>query len=385
MCYLCTSKYKIQNYMAGIYVHVPFCKSRCIYCGFYSTTALASIPRYVDRVIEELQSRSSYLQGAPVDTIYFGGGTPSVLDVKDLGRILDAIYNIYNVRAKAEVTVEGNPDDMQKGRLLAMRAMGVNRLSMGVQSFDDDRLRFLCRRHTAIQAMNAVRMAQACGFDNVSIDLMFGFPDQTLEGWSADVARALSLGVQHLSAYSLMYEEGTALDRMREDGRIKEVDEEIERAMFEHLIDAAKAAGFCHYEISNFCLPGMQSRHNSSYWHGAPYLGVGAGAHSYDGRNRCYNVDSLQAYLDGEPVVVEMLTEVERYDEYVFTALRTAEGVEKDDLMRAFGAEKYAQFVLTAQKHLLLGTMEDMNGRIKLTRAGVFVSNDIMSDFMLAD
>lgn len=371
--------------MAGIYVHVPFCKSRCIYCGFYSTTALASIPRYVDRVIEELQSRSCYLQGAPVDTIYFGGGTPSVLDVKDLGRILDAIYNIYNVRARAEVTVEGNPDDMQKGRLLAMRAMGVNRLSMGVQSFDDDRLRFLCRRHTAIQAMNAVRMAQACGFDNVSIDLMFGFPDQTLEGWSADVARALSLGVQHLSAYSLMYEEGTALDRMREDGRIKEVDEEIERAMFEHLIDAAKAAGFCHYEISNFCLPGMQSRHNSSYWHGAPYLGVGAGAHSYDGRNRCYNVDSLQAYLDGEPVVVEMLTEVERYDEYVFTALRTAEGVEKDDLMRAFGAEKYAQFVLTAQKHLLLGTMEDMNGRIKLTRAGVFVSNDIMSDFMLAD
>ena len=371
--------------MAGIYVHVPFCKSRCVYCGFYSTTALASIPRYVDRVIEELQSRSCYLQGAPVDTIYFGGGTPSVLNVKDLGRILDAIYNIYNVRARAEVTVEGNPDDMQKGRLLAMRAMGVNRLSMGVQSFDDDRLRFLCRRHTAIQAMNAVRMAQACGFDNVSIDLMFGFPDQTLEGWSADVARALSLGVQHLSAYSLMYEEGTALDRMREDGRIKEVDEEIERAMFEHLIDASKAAGFCHYEISNFCLPGMQSRHNSSYWHGAPYLGVGAGAHSYDGRNRCYNVDSLQAYLDGEPVVVEMLTEVERYDEYVFTALRTAEGVEKDDLMRAFGAEKYAQFVLTAQKHLLLGTMEDMNGRIKLTRAGVFVSNDIMSDFMLAD
>ena len=371
--------------MAGIYVHVPFCKSRCIYCGFYSTTALASIPRYVDRVIEELQSRSCYLQGAPVDTIYFGGGTPSVLDVKDLGRILDAIYNIYNVRARAEVTVEGNPDDMRKGRLLAMRAMGVNRLSMGVQSFDDDRLRFLCRRHTAIQAMNAVRMAQACGFDNVSIDLMFGFPDQTLEGWSADVARALSLGVQHLSAYSLMYEEGTALDRMREDGRIKEVDEEIERAMFEHLIDAAKAAGFCHYEISNFCLPGMQARHNSSYWHGAPYLGVGAGAHSYDGRNRCYNVDSLQAYLDGEPVVVEMLTEVERYDEYVFTALRTAEGVAKDDLMRAFGAEKYAKFVLTAQKHLLLGTMEDMNGRIKLTRAGVFVSNDIMSDFMLAD
>lgn len=371
--------------MAGIYVHVPFCKTRCIYCGFYSTTDLSRVPQYVDRVVCELNERCGYLNGEMVDTVYFGGGTPSILAVDDIKRVLDSIYNIYNVRENVEVTVEGNPDDMTEERLRMLSSIGVNRLSMGVQSFDDARLCFLGRRHTSAQAMRAVRLAQACGFDNISIDLMFGFPGQTLDEWKADVERAFQLGVQHFSAYSLMYEEGTVLDRMREDGRVEEVDEEVSRAMFEYLVDAAADAGFLHYEISNFCLPGMQSRHNSSYWYGVPYLGVGAGAHSYDGLNRCYDVESLADYISGKPVVVEVLNDDERYDEYVFTALRTADGVDLHRLAQSFGQDRHDSFLSVARKHVRQGLMEEKDGRMRLTRNGIFVSNDVMSDFMMVE
>lgn len=371
--------------MAGIYVHIPFCKSRCVYCGFFSTTSLALRKAYVGALLREMQARAPFLQGQRVDTVYLGGGTPTQLPAAELGRLLDGIHHIYNVSADAEVTVEGNPDDLTPALLADLRRMGVNRLSMGVQTFDDGRLRFLRRRHTARQAVQAVRAAQEAGFGNISIDLMFGFPGQTLASWQDDVRQALALGVQHLSAYSLMYEEGTPLGQMLEAGQVAEVDEEESVRMYEHLLDATAAAGFEHYEISNFARPGRQSRHNSSYWHGVPYLGLGAGAHSFDGRDRFRHPDSLADYLAGHPLVEERLTDHERYDEFVFTGLRTSQGIRLHDLARRFGHEALDYCLRNARPHIAAGRMANDGQTLRLTRAGLFVSNDVMSDLMWVD
>lgn len=373
--------------MAGIYIHVPFCKTRCIYCGFFSTTSSELMPRYVEVVLRELRCRRGYLRGQAVDTIYFGGGTPSQLPVDDVRRVIDEIYIIYNKdgHVPSEVTIEANPDDVTPEWLQSIRAAGVNRLSIGVQTFDDERLRFICRRHTSLQAVRAVRMAQEAGFDNISIDLMFGFPGQTLSQWREDLSRAFSLGVQHLSAYSLMYEEGTPLAHMLDAGQVAEIDEELSLAMFEALVDAAASAGFCHYEISNFALPGRESRHNSSYWHGVPYLGVGAGAHSYSGEQRCYNPCSLSEYLSGCNSVEEHLTELERYDEYVFTRLRTAEGLSLAEVRQMFGEAALRRLLSDAARHIDRGRLVREGDSLRLSREGIFVSNDIMSDLMVAD
>ena len=369
--------------MAGIYIHIPFCKSRCIYCGFFSTTSLQQRHAYVDAVVKELRLRQDFLAGEPIDTVYFGGGTPSQLSPDELKKILGTIHNIYNVREDVEVTLEGNPDDMTPVFLHRLRQMGINRLSMGVQTFDEDRLRFLHRRHTATQAIQAVHDAQEAGFSNISIDLMFGFPNQTLDEWKCDVQTALSLRVQHLSAYSLMYEEGTMLERMLTEGVIAEVDEEVSLQMYEHLIDALEEAGYEHYELSNFSLPGMRSRHNSSYWHGVPYLGVGAGAHSYDGCNRFQHPDSFEHYIANPcALVTEQLTEHERYDEYVFTSLRTSEGLHLPDLERRFGVAHKEYCLQNAQKHLKAGLLSLTSDTLCLTRCGFFISNEVMSDLM---
>lgn len=368
--------------MAGIYVHIPFCKSRCIYCGFFSTTSLHERGRYLDALLAELQARKDYLHGAPVETIYFGGGTPSQLVAEDVEKVLRHIYNIYNVCAAPEVTLEANPDDLTPSYLQSLHAIGINRLSIGVQTFSDDRLKFLNRRHTAAQAIQAVADAQQAGFLNISIDLMFGFPKQTLPQWEQDVRQALSLGIQHLSAYSLMYEEGTRLGRMLDKGEVEETPDDTSLQMYEHLIDATAQAGFEHYEISNFALPHMHSRHNSSYWHGTPYLGIGAGAHSYDGQNRCYNPDSLSDYLRGAPPLDERLTEAERYDEFVFTGLRTSSGINLAELAQKFGHTYKDYCLANAASHIAAGRLIRHGDILRLSRQGLFISNDIMSDLM---
>lgn len=375
LCYLC-------KVMAGIYVHIPFCKSRCIYCGFFSTTALDRLHAYVNAVVEELYARRDFLRGEPIETIYFGGGTPSLLPVEEMERILSAILYIYNVRDGAEITLEGNPDDISPALLTEWRRIGFNRLSMGVQTFSDVRLQFLHRRHTAEQAVRAIQDAQQAGFENLSVDLMFGFPGQTLTEWTRDVERALSLRVPHLSAYSLMYEEGTCLNRMLERGDVVELDEEVALDMYESLIDMLEGAGYRHYELSNFALPGWESRHNSSYWHGIPYLGVGAGAHAYDGVNRYFHADSLDEYLSGTPCVREELSEEERYNEYVFTGLRTAEGIQLSDLERKFGSRMKDFCLCNAKRHIDDGRLCFQDENLRLSRKGLFVSNDVMSDLM---
>lgn len=372
--------------VAGIYIHVPFCQGRCIYCDFYSTTEGEEWKsRYVDALLAELRMRRDELPLARVHSIYIGGGTPSQLPARALSGILNEVCRLFPVDSDAEVTVEANPDDVTPEWLAALSHTPVNRLSMGVQSFDDALLRLIRRRHTAQQAVCAVEQAARHGISNVSIDLIYGLPTQTMEQWQADVCQALALDVQHLSAYSLSYEEGTPLWRMLEQGRIEEADEELSLCMYEHLIDSTRAAGFTHYEISNFCRPGRHSQHNSAYWHGVPYLGFGPGAHSYDGmRTRRWNLSDLKGYVQAAgsmpPHQSEVLTDDELYDETVMTRLRTSEGLSLDLLTAAYRAYCMAQ----AEPHLRAGRLEQAGSTIRLTRQGIFTSNDIISDLMRA-
>lgn len=378
--------------MAGLYLHIPFCQSRCIYCDFYSTTQADLRDRYVEALSQEIAARAT----GQFATLYVGGGTPSQLTAPQLDRLFTAIHRHAQLDADAEVTLECNPDDVTPDLLHQLRALGVNRLSMGIQTFDDRLLRFLRRRHSAEQAIRAVGMAHAQGFDNLSIDLMFGFPvfshslpvhrdrDAAVSAFSADLTTALSLGIQHLSAYSLMYEPGTALTRLRDSGQLHEADDETTLAMYEQLIDRTAEAGFEHYEISNFALPGHRSRHNSSYWDDTPYTGLGAGAHSYDGSTRYYHPDDLTAYLSNPlSLVSETLSHTEHYNEYVMTRLRTREGIHLPSLLRRFGPQLYRYCLAMAKPHLGAGRLsEDGQHYLRLTRQGLFVSDDIMSDLV---
>ncbi len=387
--------------MAGIYVHVPFCKSRCIYCDFFSTTLLEERSRYVDAVCKEMEDRKDYLSAGKdgqwgddggrtqIDTIYLGGGTPTQLSVADLKSIMESIYRVYDVKAGAEITIEGNPDDLTSCMLDSLLDVGFNRLSMGIQTFSDERLHFLRRRHTAEAAVHAVEKARKAGFGNISIDLMYGFPKETLEEWQNDVAAAVDLGVQHISAYSLMYEEGTALYRMREKGRVEEADEDLSLAMYEMLMERLDKAGFEHYEISNFSLPGFRSRHNSGYWNGTPYVGIGAAAHSFDGKSRQWNPSSLSAYIIGIEngtlrAEKETLDEWQRYDECIMTGLRTSEGIGLDALRQNFGQERYDYCMKCAKGYISRGLLEVVPRfrSLRLTRKGIFVSDSIMADLM---
>ncbi len=367
--------------MAGIYIHIPFCRSRCIYCGFYSTTMHNLHDRYADAVIKEYDLRKEYLGGQPVHTIYLGGGTPSVMPTECLSRIM----NVIPLPENGEVTMECNPDDITPEFASSIRRLGVNRVSMGAQSFSPARLRFLNRRHSPEQVSEAVGILREEGIDNISIDLMFGFPEETLQDWCDDIDKASALGVGHISAYSLMYEEGTLLHRMLEEGKIKEIDEELSREMYYTLIDKLADAGFEQYEISNFCRPGMHSRHNSSYWNDIPYIGLGAGAHSYNHASRQWNVENLPLYINkverGQvPFEQEAIGDITRYNDMITTALRTRDGI---DITRAGNRQTY--LLAYAQPMIDKGLLAFDGQHLSLTREGLYVSNDIMSELIYVD
>ena len=362
--------------MAGLYVHIPFCKSRCIYCGFYSTTQLELRQRYVDAVVEEARRRP--VEGT-VGTIYLGGGTPSQLTTTQLRQLFDAIYNINKVAADAEVTLECNPDDVTEAFASSIAQLPVNRISIGAQTFDDQRLQFLRRRHGAEQVAVAVERLRQAGIGNISIDLMYGFPNETLGDWLHDIDAAMALHPEHLSAYCLMIEEGTPLHRMA----IEPADEETERTMYYTLIDRLADSGYEHYELSNFARPGFRSRHNSSYWTDVPYTGLGAAAHSYDGHCRQWNPDALLPYLQGieaDRLAVEqdLLDDNSRYNDRVMLSLRTCEGI---DLTR-LSATDCAYLLSQSQKHLDEGLLMRSGNQLRLSREGLFVSDMVMSDLM---
>jgi putative oxygen-independent coproporphyrinogen III oxidase len=365
--------------MTGLYLHIPFCASRCVYCGFYSTTLLELRQRYVDALCHEME-----LLGTPeggLSTIYLGGGTPSQLTHDELLQVFQYINKVYGpCRPDQEITMESNPDDIRPGMF---RDLPVNRVSMGAQTFSDARLRFLHRRHTADEVRQAVDILRAEGISNISIDLMFGFPGETLSDWERDIDDALALGVEHLSAYSLMYEEGTPLYRMLQEGKVEEIDEDLSNRMYDLLIDKLTSAGYEHYEISNFARPGYRSRHNSSYWHDVPYVGLGAAAHSYDLKTRQWNVADIRQYIaaiedDKLPREGERIDPDTHYDDLVTTALRTREGIDLDRL-----EPKYRDFLLANADGYLRRGLLSVDGRhLHLTRRGIPISNTIMSDLM---
>lgn len=375
--------------MAGVYVHIPFCASRCSYCDFYSTLQLGRLGRsYVEAVIAEAGLRRAELRGEPVRTVYLGGGTPSQLPVPLLERLTDGLKETLELGGVEEFTVEANPDDVSLGWCRAVAAMGVNRVSMGVQTFEDHILRLVGRRHTAQQAVEAVANLRSAGINNISIDLIYGLPGQSPASWTDSVKRAVALAPQHISAYGLTYEEGTRLWQQRERGEVTEVPEEECLEMYRILVDRLQAAGYEHYEISNFALPGYNSRHNSSYWNDTPYLGLGAAAHSYDGSVRSYNPSDLREYIGRitagkKACEVEMLSRRERYDERVMLGLRTARGVDAEGVRAEFGDAAWRHLERAAQRHIEAGNLRMTDdGRYVLTREGIMLSDSVMRDLM---
>lgn len=367
----------------GIYVHLPFCASRCIYCDFHSQTDLSLRDAYVQALCREINSRKAEWLCRPADTIYLGGGTPTQLTTRQLQCIFSALQDAGGWTDDAEITMEANPDDLSPQRIIGLHTLPVNRISLGVQTLDDQRLRFLQRRHTARQAEQAVRLLQTAGWENVSIDLIYGFPNQTLAQWEADLERAIALGAPHLSAYALSYEPGTPLERMLRRGDVAEVDDELAARMYQRLCIMLAGAGYQHYEISNFARPGHRSRHNTAYWTGGHYIGLGAAAHSYDGSTRSWN-PTLQDYLKGAPAESEHLTERDRFNEYVLTRLRTAEGLRLATLTQDFGEQRTQGLLNAARPHIDTGRLLLEGGSLRLSQEGIFVSNGIIADLMEA-
>ena len=373
--------------MAGIYIHIPFCKRRCIYCDFFSTTQSEKKSAYVRALCRELEMRRDYVEGEEIETIYLGGGTPSQLTEEELKAIFSSIYHIYKVKEGAEITLEANPDDLTPEYVAVLRQLPINRISMGIQTFQEETLKLLHRRHTAVQAIEAFRRCREAGFRNISIDLMYGLPGETLETWMQDLRQAINLRPEHISAYHLIYEEDTALWRLREQHCVEEADEDLRVSLFTTLIDRLSEAGYQHYEISNFCLSGMHSRHNSSYWTGKKYLGCGPSAHSFNGVSRQWNVASLEGYIKGVEegeldYEVEELDLYTRYNDYVLTSIRTCWGMSLSKLRSEFGQELYRYCMRMAKPHVDQGVLENSEGVLRLTRKGIFVSDGIMSDLM---
>lgn len=375
-----------RNQVAGIYIHIPYCKTRCTYCDFYTLTNESQINAFVDALCKEAGIRKGELNET-VQTIYFGGGTPSRLLKEHFDQIFDTLFTHYVIDSDAEITVEANPDDLSDDYIRMLAQLPVNRLSIGIQSFDDDELKFLSRRHSARQAIDAVKKCQQQGFHNISIDLMYGLPGQTLERWEQNLDQALALDIQHVSAYHLIYEEKTRMYSLMKAGKIKPVDEEISTAMFGLLIDRLTAQGFIHYEISAFGKEGYFSQHNTAYWQNKKYLGLGPAAHSFDGDNRSWNVASLNRYLQsmesGSPErEKEHLNQYEKYNEYILTGLRTRWGVNLPEMRSRFGETLFQFCMENAQKYLDKGLLTTEDQTMKLTRQGIFISDGIMSDLM---
>ncbi|NLZ95011.1 MAG: radical SAM family heme chaperone HemW [Bacteroidales bacterium] len=373
--------------MAGIYLHIPFCKSRCIYCDFFTSTNETEMDSYVQALCKEIVLRKDELANCSVKTIYFGGGTPSRLKRNHFEQIFEAINVNYKLSAEMEITIETNPDDLSHSYVNMLQDLPFNRISIGIQSFDDQELKFLSRRHDANGAIEAVRYCQEKGFYNISIDLMYGLPNQTLAIWKRNLQQAIELNIQHVSAYHLIYEEKTRLYSLLQAGKVNPIDEDSSLEMFGVLIDTLTEAGFEHYEISAFAKQGFISQHNSSYWTGLKYLGFGPSAHSFDGEHRWWNVSSLPKYIAGinnstPNVEMENIDHTTKYNEYIITGLRTSWGIDLNVLKINFGDELYDYFLKNAQRYFNLNYLKRESSNVTLTHKGIFISDGIMSDLM---
>lgn len=374
--------------MAGIYIHIPFCRQKCYYCDFYKTVNSSLTGKFLAILKQEAVIRKNYLEGEPVRTIYFGGGTPSVLSPDELLFVLEFLHANFQVLPDAEITFEANPDDLTPAYLQVLKNAGINRLSIGIQAFQDNHLKKMNRRHNAQQAFDAVEYAASAGFSNLSVDLIYGLPDLTEEQWKESLTRVFQLPVVHLSAYHLTYHEGTPFFTWLKKGTLKELSEKESVKQFNLLLDEAGKAGFEQYEISNFARNEIYSKHNTAYWTGEKYLGLGPSAHSYNGDSRQWNISHIESYIRGIEnhtsfFEEEQLAENDKYNEYVLTRIRTKWGISEYEIQDRFGEEK-AKFVRKeAEKYIHSGKMSEQNGIFTFTRKGLFVSDDIMTSFMI--
>lgn len=373
--------------MSSIYIHIPFCKQACHYCDFHFSTSMGKREEMVQAIIRELQMRKDEFQNEEVSTIYFGGGTPSVLNTAEIDQIIDACYLHYIIEAKPEITLEANPDDLTKDKIKVLEASRINRLSIGVQSFFEEDLKLMNRAHNAQEAIDCLRLTREA-FPNSSLDLIYGIPEMTNERWIENINTALALDIPHISAYALTVEPKTALEKFIKKGIVPPVEDEVAQAHHEILIKKMEAANFENYEFSNFARPGFHSRNNTTYWQGKKYIGIGPSAHSYDGKRRAWNINNNPKYIKditaGKlPQEVEELTLTDQYNEYVMTRLRTQYGVSLKEIEQVFGTQFYTYFLAQAQKHLEAHLLFKDQDRIYVSKKGKFLSDGIASDLFL--
>lgn len=367
--------------MAGLYFHIPFCKRICAYCDFYRSAELKFIPQVVEAMHKELDEANSFLSDRSLGTIYFGGGTPSLLHPSEIQRFIDHARSVFDCSGVGEVTIEANPDDITPQYVESLRSTDVNRVSLGVQSFDDAELKFMNRRHDASGAVQAVRRLQDAGIENITIDLIFGVDGFGEDVLSKSLEQAIQLGVKHVSAYHLTIEPATTFHRRLCSGSMREVDESQSLAEYALIEKVLCGAGFEHYEVSNYALAGYRSRHNSSYWQGVQYLGIGPGAHSFNGAQRRWCSQPLQEYLAERKFDGEILSERDHFNEYVMTSLRRAEGIDMDFVAKRFGEYKCNDLLHLSEPWLSAGELVNSAGRLFIPTEHFMVSDAIIESF----
>lgn len=368
--------------MSGLYIHVPFCHSKCIYCGFYSLVSTRNKSEYLSALKREMSLRSSYLPKNQIHTIYFGGGTPSLLTLEELKDVMNAITNHFQLVERPEITLEANPEQLTYGYCQGLRTLGINRLSIGVQSFQDPILKFMGRRHSSAEAVSAIRNAVSAGFDNISIDLIYGVAERNDAQWAEDLQTALHQPIEHLSCYALTPEENSILYQKIKQGKHTPVDDEQAARQYRQLVEAIAQTQFLHYEVSNFSLPHFESRHNSAYWNHTPYLGLGPAAHSFNGRSRQWNPANLSQYIRNIHSCIdceecEKLTQTDIYNETLLLRLRTAEGIDLIKFEKQFGTEQLHQLLQYFEKEVSLEHYCLKENRLRLTEAGLWFADGI--------
>ncbi len=374
--------------MAGIYIHIPFCRQKCYYCDFYKTLNTSLTKIFLSTIEIEIKQNKNYLENEPVETIYFGGGTPSVLQENELKEILKLLNEEFQVLSDAEITFEANPDDLTIPYLKSIYNAGVNRLSIGIQSFQDEHLKKMNRRHNVKQAVESVENAVKMGFKNISVDLIYGLPELTIEDWKASLNQVFQLPVQHLSAYHLTYHKETAFYTSLKNGTLKELIEPDSISQFNMLIEESEKSGFQQYEISNFAKNKMYSKHNTSYWFGEKYLGLGPSAHSFNGTSRRWNISNVESYIEAiennrSCFEEEILSKNDKYNEYILTRIRTIWGVSTNSIQSNFGDEKVAHFKKNINRYKTSDLVIQNNDVFTLSKKGLFVSDEIMTDLMI--
>jgi len=375
--------------LAGIYIHIPYCRKACYYCNFHFSTSLKSSDDTIKAISTELSHRKKYIS-KNIDTIYFGGGTPSLLNTSSIGYLLNQINKYFNIDANAEITLEANPEDINKAKVSDYSSFGINRVSLGVQSFDDQILKSLNRQHSGIQALDAVEILKNEGVENISIDLIYGIPGQGNETWQMNLSQAVELEIQHISSYALTIEDKTAFGHWQKAGKIHAVEDVKYNDDYNIMCKTLAIAGYTHYEVSNFSKAGFESKHNTSYWQQEDYLGLGPGAHSYNGINRQFNISNNATYINaiknGDlPFEEEVLSESQLFNEHLLTCLRTNQGINFSDFERRFGVNLYDQHKKFIDQCLQEKLAKLVDGQFILTDAALILADSVIIEMMIEE